>query len=283
MKKALSIIMAGVLAASLTIGASAVYEAEKDLQKVAFEIKKARVEQKFDGKITDGEYYKVDLKDSWFSYAANKDTDIETAKNLKPELYMSWDENGVNVYTSYSISKDKYIQTQTAGNIWSESCIQVSAAAATDTGTTRLEYGIAKSSKDNAFIGNVWAQLIGTYTPTEGKNAFVDYIDGKLVYETKIPWENILKDTNVSEGSQFGFNMVWSSGTSASFIHTQLASGCTGDPGKKADNFAKVTLAAAPKVVEKPAAAETADVVSLTVAALAVSAAAAIIVAKRKH
>ena len=77
--------------------------------------------------------------------------------------------------------------------------------------------------------------------------------------------------------------MVWSSGTSASFIHTQLASGCTGDPGKKADNFAKVTLAAAPKVVEKPAAAETADVVSLTVAALAVSAAAAIIVAKRKH
>lgn len=44
MKKALSIIMAGVLAASLTIGASAVYEAEKDLQKVAFEIKKARVE-----------------------------------------------------------------------------------------------------------------------------------------------------------------------------------------------------------------------------------------------
>ena len=63
MKKALSIIMAGVLAASLTIGASAAYEAEKDLQKVAFEIKKARVEQKFDGKVTDGEYYKVDLKD----------------------------------------------------------------------------------------------------------------------------------------------------------------------------------------------------------------------------
>lgn len=53
------------------------------------------------------------------------------------------------------------------------------------------------------------------------------------------------------------FASVYSTGSNPDYIHTQLAHGCTGDPGKAADGFAKATLVAAPEIVEPEEPAET--------------------------
>lgn len=288
MKKLAALIMAGALVTSMALSASAAYEAETDVQKVAFEIKKANTAQKFDGVISDGEYYKIDLKSSWISYAANLDADITTAKNTAKELYMSWTDTGVNIAAVVTLDKASYIQTEDAGNIWKDACIQVNAAATTDTGTSRLEYGIGKTTSDNKFIGNVWNQFKGTYTPTEGTNAYVTYTDGKLIYETTIPWANFLDDTAMKVGSQFGFCLVWSIGSGSNYIHIQLASGCTGTPGKAAQNFAKLTLAAAPEIVKEVAttttSASTSDTgIVVSAALLALSIGGIAVVSRKKH
>jgi hypothetical protein len=293
MKKLASLVLAGALAATMAISTSAAYEAEADLNKVAFNVQKANVAQKLDGKISDGEYYKIDLKSSWISYAANKDADLTSAKSTNKELYMSWDTNGINIATNVTLAKDKYTQTQTAANIWKEACIQVNLAGVADTGTKRLEYGIGKTTSDYKFISNVWNQGVGTYAATEGKNAFVDYVDGKLIYETTVPWSNFLADTAVKESSQFKFCLVWAIGKGEDYIHIQLASGCTGTPGKKVDNFAKLTLAAAPAVT-KPAATttttttttsvKTADMsIIVSASMLALSIAGVVIFSRKKH
>lgn len=288
MKKFGALIMAGILSATMVISASAAYEAEADLGKVAFNVQKATAEQKFDGKISDGEYYKIDVKSSWVSYATAKDDALAVAKATPKELYMSWNEKGVNVAAIVTIAKDAYSQTQaTASNMWKEAAIQVNIAGVADTGTKRLEYGIAKNSADGKFMGNVWAQHTGTYAVEEGKNAYVNYTDGKLVYETHIPWTNFLASADVKEGSQFGFCIVWAIGKGEDHIHIQLASGCTGTPGKKAENFAKLTLAAAPekpKTTTPTTSAKTSDAgIIISATLLAVSMAGIAIVSRKKH
>lgn len=283
MKKIASLVMAGVLATSMAFGASAAYEAEADLKNIAFDIKKANTEVKMDGKISEGEYYEVDMKSTWFSYAVANDSLFDVGKKTEKKLYMSWDENGVNIATTVTLAKDSFAQTKTGGDIWAETCIQVCAAGVGDTGTSRLEYGIGRSTENNDFVSNVWNQHKSEYTITEGRNAFADYIDGKMVYETTIPWSAILDNASVDVGSQFGFCLVWSIGK-GDYNHIQLASGCTGDPGKAADNFAKVTLAAAP-VIEKPVESSTATADTALVVAgalLAVSAAGFVVVSKKR-
>lgn len=293
MKKFVSLVMAGAMIASMAVAANAVYEAEADAGKVAFEVPKARVAVEYDGVIDvdGGEYYPIEVKDSWISYAANVDAGITTGKALEKELYMSWDDDGINLATVVYMDEADYVQTQDAGNMWYEDCIQVNFAAADAVGQDRLEYGIAKSTADDSFLSNVWAQKNGTYTPTEGENAYVGYADGKLTYETSVPWD-IFLDGAAAEGDQIGVCLVWSIGTNPDYIHVQLAHGCTGDPGKAADGFAKATLVAAPEIVEEaPAdeaveggeqAAQTADFGIIVSAVLFAASAAGVVVATRK-
>ena len=284
MKKLGALLLTGIMAASLAISANAAFVAEADLGKVAFDVQKARIDQKFDGKIEDGEYYEIAIKDSWLSYAAATDADIDAAKKVDKKLYMSWDDGGVRIAATIVQDKASYMQTQDAGNIWKEACIQVNLAATTDTGTNRLEYGIGRMSTDGSFIGNVWAQFKGTYTPEEGKNAKVTYENNTVTYETYVPWSNFLDNASVKEGSQFGFCLVYSIGTNGNHNHIQIASGCTGDPGKKADNFAKLTLAAAPELPPEPAeSTETADTAVVASIALMAAAAAGVVIVSRKR
>ena len=98
MKKLTAILLCCVLTAFLAVAASAYFEAEEAFGEVAFEIGKQTVAWNPDGTITDGEYFKVDIKPEWLSYAINdNDTDagLAYAKATMPELYMSWDETYV--------------------------------------------------------------------------------------------------------------------------------------------------------------------------------------------
>lgn len=292
MKKFVSLVMAGAMIASMAVAANAVYEAEADAGKVAFDVPKARVAVEYDGVIDvdAGEYYPIEVKDSWLSYAASDDAGITKGKALDAELYMSWDDDGINLATIVPISESDYVQTQTADQslIWQEAAIQVNFSTADATGTDRLEYGIGRASSDGSFLSNVWQQKNGTYEIKEGDNAFVDYIDGALVYETSVGWDYFLSGA-ADEGDEIGVCLVWSIGQN--YIHVQLAHGCTGDPGKAADGFAKATLVAAPEIVEpeEPAettggeqAAQTADFGIIVSAVLFAASAAGVVVATRK-
>lgn len=293
MKKFVSLVMASAMIASMAVAANAVYEAEADAGKVAFDVPKARVAVEYDGVIDvdAGEYYEIELKDSWFSYAANTDAGLADAKALDAQLFMSWDDDGINLAAKVNVPESDYVQTETdAASMWYQDCIQVNFSTEDATGTDRLEYGIARNTDTGDFLGNVWQQKNGTYTPAEGDNAFVDYVDGAIVYETSVPWDVIL-GSDAAEGDTIGVCLVYSTGSNPDYIHTQLAHGCTGDPGKAADGFAKATLVAAPEIVEpeEPAettggeqAAQTADFGIIVSAVLFAASAAGVVVATRK-
>ena len=108
MKKIATLVLVLAMVLTLAVSASAYFEAEEAFGEVKFEIGKQTTAWNPDGTITDGEYYKVDIKPEWLSYAINdNDTDagLEYAKATTPELYMSWDETYVYAATRYEVTK----------------------------------------------------------------------------------------------------------------------------------------------------------------------------------
>jgi len=182
-------------------------------------------------------------------------------------------------------------------------------------GGDRLEYGIWKNSLDGNLGGVVWAQhpdAQAEFTPTAGENYTVVVEGGRVKYETIVPVNTFLNKAAIAEGEVIGLNIVivQSKPDDPGYIHTQLASGCTGDPGKDAERFAKLTLGGVmdgppPPVVEEeappavgggdaapeppviaptpaPAAPQTGDAGMIAVVALLAVAAAGIVVFRKK-
>ena len=298
MKKFVSLVMAGAMIASMAVAANAVYEAEADAGKVAFEVPKARVAVEYDGVIDvdAGEYYPIEVKDSWLSYAASDDAGITKGKALDAELYMSWDDDGINLATIVPISESDYVQTQTADQslIWQEAAIQVNYAAADATGTDRLEYGIGRASSDGSFLSNVWQQKNGTYElQLKATTHFVDYVDGALVYETSVPLGCTSSAAHAAEGDTRSVCASFARPVqNPDYIH--VPSSHTAAPATLVRQLTvsqRLSLVAAPEIVEpeEPAettggeqAAQTADFGIIVSAVLFAASAAGVVVATRK-
>ena len=89
MKKLTTVLLCCLMIVSLAVVASAYWEPEEAFGEVKFTIGKQTTAWNADGKISDGEYYKVDIDPTWLSYAINdNDTDagLEYAKSVTPEL-----------------------------------------------------------------------------------------------------------------------------------------------------------------------------------------------------
>jgi hypothetical protein len=266
MKKHLALFFAALMICLMAVPAFAGTQDEVDMGKVAFSIKKATKEWKPDGVINDGEYYEVPMKDTWFSYAWNDLTDeAETqSKNLGQKLYMSWDDQYVYTATTYTVPKFFNEYGSDPGNIWQACAIQNNFAPKADdvlAAGNRLEYGVGLTSDTNELVSTVWADTsdgnIAGWVPAGGSDFTVTHSNNVLTYEVRTPW-NAFLGSNPKEGDVFGYCIVWAAGTDFSeYVHAQLASGCTGNQGKNAWNFAQVTLEAAPVVeTEAPAAVE---------------------------
>lgn len=296
MKKLISIAMLLFLFAMMWVPSFAATQAqETDFQNVKFEIKKANVAWNADGVITDGEYYKVDTKLSWFSAAVNTDENLDYALKLNPAMYMSWDENYVYFATTYTVKNHSAAWDDDLGNMWQSGCLQMNYAAANETNAeTRLEYGVGLSSTSGKLLTFDWADPLGTaYDAVASKDFIVKNNNNTLTYEVRTPWNVFLSSPKMAVGSAFSMCVVWSIGEGNDYIHTQLASGCTGF-GKHAEYFAQVTLAAAPEVtttaapeVEAPAtttppAAQTADTFSVIAVVAVIALAGAVIVSKKR-
>jgi hypothetical protein len=303
MKKYLALLLTALMISLLAIPAFAGAQDEVDMGNVAFAIKKANQPWKADGVINEGEYYEVPMKDTWFSYAWNDLTDNAEglAKGMEQKLYMSWDDTYVYTATVYKVSKFYNEYGDDPGNIWQACAIQNNFAPKADDVTikeNRLEYGLSLTSDTNELVSVVWADTSDGNTgwaPTTD-DFIVKNNNNVLTYEARTPWTAFLAAAP-KVGDVFGYCIVWAGGPEYSeYIHAQLASGCTGNQGKNAYNFAQVTLEDAPVVETEPPAVEetpvetpaekpapqTADALAVVVFAALVTAGGAIVLTKKR-
>ncbi len=301
MKKLLALSMVVMMLAMLVIPSFAAFVQEEDLLNVKFEIKKANTAWKADGVISEGEYYKVATKPTWFSAATADEANLTYAKELQPEVWMSWDDTYVYFASVYTVKNHDNKWDGNEPSMWFSGCIQMNYAEPMqeDPGF-RLEYGIGLSSDTGALLDTVWADGMGSgYTASANKDFIVTNSSNLLTYEVRTPWNTFLANPAVAVGSSFGACFVWSVGEDQDYQHAQLASGCTGDSGKNAGNFAQVSLAAAPEVVTEapateapavddapvvvtPPAAQTADIAGIAILAAVVALAGVAVVSKKR-
>lgn len=266
-KKIIAVLLALFL---LTIPVLAGWQPEPNRQSgITYNVDKCKTAPVI-GQFDTGKYTKLDIKPGdvsyfWLEYYDNNTDIIESwAKNLKFEAYVTYDDN--NLYTLIISGADNYYNNCDDGDYsaWQYSCIQVSLASADDKGGERLEFGIWRNSENGKLGSCVWgtkSDMTAYFEPKAGSDYSVALKDGKLYYETAVPINTFINLNNLAENSvkslnKIGWNIVICQGFRnlgyPGYIHTQISSGCTGENGKYADQFAKLTLNT-PVVIPPPA------------------------------
>ena len=242
MKKVFSLVLAGLLVAGMAVSTSAAFQAEEDLQNISFDIHRINGTWTPDGEWSDGEYAEVDHKTSWISAATNDEANLDAAKNLDFKLGMSYDDTYVYGYVQFvDANGHDNAWDDEAGSMWYSGALQINFSDADEAGDQRLEYGIGLTNSGKK-ITNTWGDYLGTGFEAADAD-WTCNVDGDTVtYEFRTPFSAFSDTVKGKEGDQIGFCVVISWGNEQDYIHTQLSSGCTGDPGKAADNYAKVTL-----------------------------------------
>ncbi len=257
MKKIIALLMVALLCVVMAVPMFAeIKQDAEDVGNILFEIKKANTAWNPDGVISDGEYYKVETKPTWYSAMVKIDDEIDYAKKLCPVVYMSWDDQYVYFATTVTVKEFNCEFDSDPVSMWQSCAMQMNFAMPNEeVPDARLEYGVALSSATGNLITVNWADSLGSgFAPVGGTDFTVKNDNNNMTYEVRTPWSSFLSDPKVAEGSKFGTCFVWSVGSGLDFVHAQLAQGCTG--GKDASLFAQVTLAAAP-AAETTAAPET--------------------------
>ena len=312
MKRIIAILIAVMLLATPVMAG---YEHEANAENVTATINAYANKPNIDAQVGEFSYTQINYAAGDISYAwdDNLDGSEALAKAHDFQIYATYDAS--NVYVLISTDTNSYFNDllDGDGNAWQYSVIQFNFAAADDFGTDRLEFGIWRNSEDGSLGAVIWNQhpFANEFVPEAGSNYTVDLRGGRLYYQVIVPVNTFLAAGSVSEGDVIGMNFVMGQTVAGGggYIHTQYASGCTGEPGKAADRFAKITLGSA---MELPAAAAdddgtgagggdpadipapapggpapapapvTADPITLIVLGSLISAAGAVIVKKRK-
>ena len=259
MKRFLAIFLVSMF---LILPVLAGWEEDANIGNVKFTVGKAETAPVL-GEFDTSKYTKLEPSAGDMSYAwtDNFDEAESWAKGLSYEAYVSYDAN--NIYTLIISDASHYfcdLEDEDAG-VWEKSCVQISASTAAAEGTERLEYGIYRNSDNGGLGGVVWAQGSDAgygkaeFTPKAGENYTIALKDGKLYYECITPVNTFLDKDTVAEGDIISFSIViaQASADETGHVHTQIASGCTGN-GKTAENFMRLTLGAviAPPIIDLP-------------------------------
>jgi hypothetical protein len=259
MKKILaSILVALVITATFILP---VFASEVDITSTDIQVNAATcaVAPTLDGKINLDSFQQIPITADQCTYSASDDTELAFLQTLPFEAYMSYDSKNVYILLSGDASQYYYCDHVAGdeGNIWNESCCQMSFAAPDASGTDRLEIGLAKNSTDGSVLTNVWA-----WSPFDANSSFaVDSTNsavlldsGKLNYEVAIPWTAFLAAAP-KVGDQFGLNLIYGWSNQGDRMFIEWSAGCA--LTKDASTFAKVTLtdtvlAAAPETTAAP-------------------------------
>ncbi|MCL2773687.1 MAG: S-layer homology domain-containing protein [Oscillospiraceae bacterium] len=225
-------------AAALTVSASnLIYEAGINVENndVAFQIERDYTTLNIDAS-ADLSYAYSDADPNYGQWAKDLDLSIEA----------KYDDT--NIYIKVTTDTKHYYNELTeddAGNMWNQSCIQIGLAGDSDSGDTRLEFGIGRNSTSGEQLSAIWAQStngLSEYNP-DG-NFSVSLAGGYLTYEVAVPFDTFLGTSQ----DQIGLSVVavQSDNGNGEIIHTQLAAGTTGDGAKDASLFAIVGLGVEP-------------------------------------
>ena len=264
MKKVFSLVLAGLLVAGMAVSTSAAFQAEEDLQNISFDIHRINATWTPDGEWSDGEYAPVDVQNTWISAACNDEANDTIAKNLDFKLGMSYDDTYVYGYVQFvDANGHDNAWDDEPGSMWYSGALQINFSDADEAGDQRLEYGIGLTNNGKK-ITNTWGDYIGGGFESADADWTCDVDGDTVTYEFRTPFSAFSDSVKGKEGDKLGFCLVISWGNEQDYIHTQLASGCTGDPGKAADNYAKVTLGDQIVVETEP---ETVETVADTAAA----------------
>ena len=266
MKKTLSLILAGLLTVAMGTAAFAGHVAEEDRGNIKFGVKgiAETVEWTADGEWTEGEYAEIDVKKTWISTSNGDDANVDVTKNLDFTLGMSWDSDYIYSYVEF-VDPDGHVNESTDPTlIWQVGAVQMNFAEVDAAGDQRLEYGAALSSVTGDYLTTVWADYLGSGYAVPADDFIVVEDGDTMIYELRTPI-SAFSTVAAKVGAQYGVCYVISWGnTYEDYRHTQLAAGCTGDAGKAADLFAKITLEEAIVVETEP---ETVEVVEDAAAA----------------
>ena len=242
MKKVFSLVLAGLLVAGMAVSTSAAFQAEEDLQNISFDIHRINATWTPDGEWSDGEYAEVAHETSWISAATGDEANLDAAKNLDFKLGMSYDDQYVYGYVQFvDANSHDNAWDDDPGSMWYSGALQINFSDADEAGDQRLEYGIGLTNNGKK-ITNTWGDYLGGGFEAADADWTCDVEGDTVTYEFRTPFSAFSDSVKGKEGDQIGFCLVISWGNEQDYIHTQLASGCTGDPGKAADNYAKVTL-----------------------------------------
>ena len=242
MKKVFSLVLAGLLVAGMAVSTSAAFQAEEDLQNISFDIHRINATWTPDGEWSDGEYAEVAHETSWISAATGDEANLDAAKNLDFKLGMSYDDQYVYGYVQFvDANGHDNAWDDEPGSMWYSGALQINFSDADEAGDQRLEYGIGLTNNGKK-ITNTWGDYLGGGFEAADADWTCDVEGDTVTYEFRTPFSAFSDSVKGKEGDQIGFCLVISWGNEQDYIHTQLASGCTGDPGKAADNYAKVTL-----------------------------------------
>ena len=261
MKKILAISTAILMLAVMALPMFAANIEAPDLGNINFEIKKITAAWKPDGTISDGEYYKVDSKPTWYSGVSVKDENDEYATTLCPDFYMSWDET--YVYFASSVTQKEVVNEYDDNPVgmWAGAAMQANYSNVDAVDEERYEFGVSRSTATGDLLTTVWGDYLSSgHALVPGEDFIVTANGNTLTYEFRTPWSAFIETpASAVAGFEFGLCFVWSVGTGDdNYIHAQLAQGCSGF-GKNADMYAKAKLAAAPEVVTEAPETQPAD------------------------
>ena len=250
MKKFIAIIL--VLAFTLIpLSVSALIDLVNEDIKI--NINKAAGTPVIDGKLDEQFYTKINTAAGDFLYYDDDEYDPFLTANV-PDFYLSYDAN--NVYVFLSSTADKYYYCDhdgdDTGNIWNQSCIQVSLAAAKDVQDDHFEMGLARNHETGEQLFNCWAP--GGDADELGVQYAVVVEGGRINYEMSIPWTvDGFLSAAPGVGGVFGLNFIYGYSDDGNRIGVEYSAGC--NKSKDADLFAQITVSdeltyVAPAVVE---------------------------------
>lgn len=284
MKRILTAALAILMVAALAIPSAAAEKVGANAAgKVAVTIAGVSTEApKLDGKIGKYEYQEIKYTADDMRYSA---ADVDALMKRSFKMYAAYSAD--KMYLAVVVDTPEYVQTaDTAGNLWQQHCLQVSCAKGDEkTAANRSEYGFARNSKTDKLMFNAWADAYkAAWTPDlTGKDFVCVTENGVTTLEVAIPAKSFGVDS-FKKGDTVRMNVLMNvAKDSSAAAQIEWSTGC--GSGKDATKFATLTLGDAIVVPKTPVkdAAQTPDTISLAIAALAVSAATAFVVIKKKH
>lgn len=287
MKKALSVLLAALTASALMMPAVAADSIKLGSNANTVTATIAAVgdnEPILDGKISEGEYVKIEYSKDDLMYLGYDDARLSEMEKRNVELYAAYSSD--TVYIGVVVETPDFVQKSADGNgMWQYNCLQLCGAKTSETNaTTRAELGYALSSDSGKLLfANYSSGYLSGYTAdTTGKDFAIISENGVTTYEVAMPAAAFGADSlNKGDKIRLDITIVLSeNGSKAAVI--EWAQGCY--VNKDVTKFATVTLGDKLEVKKEAptAAAQTPDMIGICFMALAAAAGAAYAFGKKK-